>query len=129
MNVIQGLSLQANPDQQNEVIVLQNDLFRRTWPMAVLPGRFVLAPCVSAHSGSFQKACLDRVRSFDNFLSETDLKGLHEKGEFEVDSEVVVFEITDERYDQHEGVQENSADILCNRILTIRLKASEDNLT
>ena len=46
-------------------IAAQNDLFRTSWPVHAVPGRFVMTQAIAARSGDFQRACLAAVRTYD----------------------------------------------------------------
>lgn len=82
-------------------IAAQNDLFRQSWPIVAIPGRFVMTQAIAARSGDFQRACLDAVRTCDDFHAGIDPYGTHEMGSFEIDGETVWFRIDlyDERYE------------------------------
>lgn len=79
---------------ERKVIALQNDVFRRSWPKASVPGRFIIDPSVASRPGNFQVACLDAVRNFDDFAGEFDPDGTHKAGLVKVDGVFIRFDIT-----------------------------------
>ena len=101
------------------IIAAQNDLFRRSWPLSALPGRFVLTRAIAARCAAFQRACLDTVRQYDDFHAGLDPYGTHEMGSFEIDGETVWFRIDlyDEAYEY--GSPEPTDPMKTRRVLTI----------
>lgn len=82
------------------IITEQNDLFRRSWPRALIPGRFLLMPGVAARPGPFQITCLSAVRSYDHFSAGTYPHDTHQMSAIEVDGETIWFciDLYDELY-------------------------------
>lgn len=102
-------------------IAAQNDLFRQSWPVAVIPGRFVMTRAVAARDGDFQRACLEAVRAYDDFNPDIDPDGTHEMGSFEIEGETVWFKIDlyDDAYEC--GSPEPTDPQKTRRVLTILL--------
>ena len=104
---------------ESATIAAQNDLFRTSWPLAVISGRFVMTRAIAARCGTFQRACLDAVRQYDDFNPNIDPYGTHEMGSFEIDGETVWFKIDlyDEAYEY--GSPEPTDPMKTRRVLTI----------
>lgn len=111
---------------ESVLIAAQNDLFRQSWPLPLVPGRFVLAPSVASRPGPFQSACLTAVRSCDVFPSNDGPYGAHDIGFFEIDGVSVCFkiELWDEHYRSHST--EPTSLKRTRRLLTIRLVEDAD---
>ena len=84
----------AGVDLELDVIALQNDFFRKAWPRAPVPGRFIMEPSIKARPGRFQVACLEAIRRFDDFAIEFDPLGTHQVGVTKVDGVWIRFDIS-----------------------------------
>ena len=94
-----GHTRDSNEIIQLIIIAEQNDLFRRSWPHALIPGRFLLMPGVAARPGSFQSTCISAVRSYNGFPDANEPYDTRRMSALEVDGERIWFRI--DLYDEH----------------------------